>query len=125
MGDLNFDLLADYPFADDLNSTFGLMQLVTEATRVTSTTTALLYHMYMLGLDNASATVKELHIADHCAVVGTLMVHTAYGTSNLLKNKMCCFRSMKNLDQATLADDLTAVQWVEAIKVQEFEFFEF
>ena len=92
------------------------MQHVTEATHVISTTATLLDHMYTLDLDNASATVKELHIADHRAVVGTLMVHTAYGTTNLQKHKVCSFRSVKNLDQAALADDLTAVQWVEALK---------
>ena len=33
----------------------------------------------------------------------------------IIVHKMCSFRSMKNLDQAALADDLTAVQWVEAM----------
>ena len=91
------------------------MQQVAEVTRVTSTTATLLDHMYTLGPDNASATVKELHIADHRAVVGTLMVHMAYGTMNLQKHKMCSFQSMKNLDQAAITDDLKAVQWVEAL----------
>ena len=114
-GDFNINLLSDYQFADDLKNTFGLIQHVTEATRITAKTATLLDHIYTLGLSDVSAIAKELHIADHRAVIGTIKAHQTGSASNSQQHKMCTFRSMKNLDQDALADDLTTVPWEEAL----------
>ena len=58
LGDFKVDLLAINHLVYELSSTFGLKQHIRDLTRITSTTSTLLDHIYTSGLNNINAIVR-------------------------------------------------------------------
>ncbi len=114
-GDFNVDLLCNSQLADDLAATFDLKQHIATATRITATSATLIDHIYSHGIEIITASVSELHIADHCSVSCTVKLQ-----SPLLPNVQChkysTFRSFKRLNQEALTADLTAVPWASLLQ---------
>ena len=114
LGDVNIDLLVDPHAADDLYTTFGLVQHIQEPTRITASTATLLDHIYTSSLQNVSSKVIELHIADHRAMSCTIP-YQGKVQSNLQNHRTITFRSMKGLNQEALHEDLSNIQWTETL----------
>ena len=111
VGDFNIDLHINKQFATNLESTFGLNQHIATSTRITSSSSTLIDHIYTAGLSNISTSVTELHIADHCAVSCNVQYRSTELNNNAQKHKYNTFRPMKNIDIDSLQSDLTSVQW--------------
>ena len=47
MGDFNFNLIADNSFADDINTTLNLKQVISESTRTSGKSCMLIDHIYL------------------------------------------------------------------------------
>ena len=113
-GDVNIDLLANPHAADDLYTTFGLVQHIKEPTGITASTATLLDHIYISSLQNVSSKVIELHIADHRAVPCTIP-YQGKVQSIPQNHRTIAFRSMKGLNQKALHEDLSSIQWTETL----------
>ena len=93
VGDLNINLLSDTLFADTLKAEFHLTQLITEPTRITSSTATLIDHLHT----SQKATIAEsgvvnMHISDHCAIFCSLsLLIMLYVVSSIQQLIYSCF----------------------------------
>jgi hypothetical protein len=109
LGDFNVNLLSDPHMANELDTSFGFKQRITEPTRVTPKSATLIDHVYTADIECVTSKVTELHIADHSAVSCTIMHSNEQ--ENKQHHKLNSLRSMKHLNVDKLQDDLRKVQW--------------
>ena len=117
LGDINRDQLNEqiHRAWTDYMEPFGLTQLVSEATRITSGSRTLINHIYCNYLENVkSVLVPKLGLSDHFPVFVTRKMHnyTPKGKSHY----SISYRSFKNFDEAKFINDLQVVPW-ELIKL--------
>ena len=77
LGDFNTDLLSQTPQSQDILSTllaFHLHQVVNEPTRITSSSSTLIYHVYVSdpSLVNTCSTAPAIGNSDHFSIITTL-----------------------------------------------------
>ena len=113
LGDFNEDLLKNTQFATDMETIFGLKQIICSPTRITSVTATLIDHIYVTGFEDVISTVDELHVSDHCAVTCMISRTTPVGNEQLHRTNT--YRSMKKLDISALCADLDAIQWLDLL----------
>ena len=111
LGDVNRDLLNENIQKSWLEYTesFGLSQLVSEATRVTNNSRTLIDHIYCNTRENISfIDVPTVGLSDHFPVFFTRKIN-----SPLLKSKhiTISYRSYKNFDENKFINELQAVPW--------------
>ena len=111
MGDINRDLLNNqikHAWLDYM-APFGLTQLVSEATRVTSDSRTLLDHIYSNCPANVnSLTVPKIGLSDHFPIFFTRKMHVKPPKMN---HYTISYRSYKNFDEAKFVEDLQSIPW--------------
>ena len=113
-GDFNIDLISNSQFAEDLSSTFDLMQHITNATKTTTTSGTFIDHIYSHGINNIDTYVCEQHIADH-SLDGCAIQLSKLQIPNIQLHMLNTFKSLKNLDHTTFCTDLSAIPWVNIL----------
>ena len=111
MGDINRDLLNN-----QINNVwteyiegFGLTQLVSEATRITSDTKTLIDHIYSNCPENVNSLhVPKIGLSDHFPFFFTRKMHVQPPKTN--HNKIS-YRSFKTFDETKFIEDLQSVPW--------------
>ena len=111
LGDVNRDLLNRQIKTSwsEYMEPFGLSQLVSEATRVTSTTKTLIDHLYTNCPENVtSIDVPKIGLSDHFPIFFTRKMHVQPKKG---KHYTISYRSFKNFDEAKFSNDLNNVPW--------------
>ena len=111
MGDINKDLLNSQikNVWTEYIVSFGLTQLVSEATRVTSNSKTLIDHIYSNCPENVnSLNVPKIGLSDHFPIFFTRKMHVQPPKSN---HFTIFYRSFKNFDEAKFTEDLQSVPW--------------
>ena len=111
MGDINKDLLNSQikNVWTEYIISFGLTQLVSEATRVTSNSKTLIDHIYSNCPENVnSLNVPKIGLSDHFPIFFTRKMHVQPPKSN---HFTIFYRSFKNFDEAKFTEDLQSVPW--------------
>ena len=111
IGDINRDLLncqIKKSWSDYIEP-FGLTQLVSEATRVTSVSKTLIDHIYSNCPENVtSIDVPKIGLSDHFPIFFTRKMHVQPPKG---KHYTISYRSFKNFDEAKFVNDLKNVPW--------------
>ena len=118
MGDLNRDLLNNQikNVWTEYMELFGLTQLVSEATRVTSDSSTLIDHIYSNCPENVnSLNVPKIGLSDHFPIFITRKMHNK-PPQNV--HFTIAYRSFKNFNEAEFIEDLQTVPW-DTIKLFE------
>ena len=80
---------------------------------------SLLDHVYIAaaGIDNAEASVVELHVSDHCATNRAISTRVPKldSTHNIQQHYASSYRNIKKLDDDMLCADLSSAQWFCAL----------
>ena len=111
MGDVNRDLLNSQikNVWTEYIEPFGLTQLVSEATRVTSNSKTLIDHIYSNCPENVnSLNVPKIGLSDHFPIFFTRKMHVQPPKSS---HFTISYRSFKNFDEAKFIEDLQTVPW--------------
>ena len=111
LGDINRDLLNNQinKAWSDYIEPFGLTQLVSEATRVTSHSRTLIDHIYSNCPENVnSLDVPKIGLSDHFPVFFTRKLHVHPTKCN---HFTISYRSFKDFDETKFFADLQAVPW--------------
>ena len=111
LGDINRDLLNNQINRawSDYTEPFGLIQLVSEATRVTADSRTLIDHIYANCPENVtSIDVPKIGLSDHFPIFFTRKLHVQPSKG---KHHSISYRSFKNFDEAKFFSDLKAVPW--------------
>ncbi|MEW8546816.1 MAG: reverse transcriptase family protein [Candidatus Thiodiazotropha sp.] len=111
IGDINRDLLNVHikNAWTEYMEPFGLTQLVSEATRVTSDSQTLIDHVYANCPENVSSThVSKIGLSDHYPIFFTRKMHVHPPKSNHFS---ISYRSFNNFDEAKFIEDLQSVPW--------------
>ena len=111
LGDVNRDLLNRQIKTSwsEYMEPFGLDQLVSEATRVTSTSKTLIDHIYSNCPENVtSIDVPKIGLSDHFPIFFTRKMHVQPKKG---KHYTISYRSFKNFDEAKFSNDLNDVPW--------------
>ena len=111
LGDINRDLLNNQTRKawSDYMEPFGLTQLVSEATRVTPSSSTLIDHIYSNCPENVtSINVPKIGLSDHFPVFFTRKLH---GQPTKRTHYTITYRSFKNFDENKFYADLQAVPW--------------
>ena len=111
MGDINRDLLNN-----QINNVwteyiegFGLTQLVSEATRVTSDSKTLIDHIYSNCPENVNSLhVPKIGLSDHFPIFFTRKMHVQPPKKN---HNTISYRSFKAFDETKFIEDLQSVPW--------------
>ena len=119
-GNFNHNLLKDSPFADNIAANYGWKhiaanygwkQIITEPTRIAKKSAKLLDHIYVshqVGVYNQGTFCP--HISEHIATY--LHIQNVNSVSRQpLRNPASVYRSLKNLKQDQLLNDLSKVPW--------------
>ena len=108
IGDFNIDLLKHNPLWDSIISSFGLTQLINNPTRITSTSSTLIDHIYV---NNASlinkSTQPNLSISDHGVISCERYVKRQKQKPNI--HSEITFRSFKHFNTNAFLIDLSMV----------------
>ena len=111
MGDINRDLLNNQIKTawTDYMEPFGLTQLVSEATRVTSDSRTLIDHIYSNCPENVtSLDVPKIGLSDHFPIFFTRKMHVQ---PPKMSHYTISYRSFKNFDELKFVEDLQSVPW--------------
>ena len=111
LGDVNRDLLNRQIKTSwsEYMEPFGLDQLVSEATRVTSTSKTLIDHIYSNCPENVtSIDVPKIGLSDHFPIFFTRKMHVQPKKG---KHYTISYRSFKDFDETKFSNDLTDVPW--------------
>ena len=111
MGDINRDLLNNQikTVWTDYMESFGLTQLVSEATRVTSDSRTLIDHIYSNCPENVtSLNVPKIGLSDHFPIFFTRKMHVRPPKMN---HYTISYRSFKTFDEAKFIEDIQSVPW--------------
>ena len=117
LGDINRDLLNDQirSIWNDYVEPFGLTQVVSEPTRVTSNSRTLIDHIYCNCPENVkSVLVPKLGLSDHFPIFVTRKIHNRIPKGK--HHHTISYRSFKNFDEHKFINDLQAVPW-DLIKI--------
>ena len=118
MGDINRDLLNNQikNVWTEYMEPFGLTQLVSEATRVTSDSSTLIDHVYSNCPENVNSLyVPKIGLSDHFPIFITRKMHNQ-PPKNV--HFTIAYRSFKNFNEAEFIEDLQTVPW-DTIKLFE------
>ena len=111
MGDINRDLLNNQIKTawTDYMEPFGLTQLVSEATRVTSDSRTLIDHIYSNCPENVtSLDVPKIGLSDHYPIFFTRKMHVQ---PPKMSHYTISYRSFKTFDELKFVEDLQSVPW--------------
>ncbi|MEW8547257.1 MAG: reverse transcriptase family protein [Candidatus Thiodiazotropha sp.] len=111
LGDINRDLLNNQVHGawTDYMEPFGLTQMVSEATRVTSGSRTLIDHIYTNCPENVnSVSVPKIGLSDHFPIFLTRKMHNQMPKGN---HYTISYRSFKDFDEAKFISDLQSVPW--------------
>ena len=111
LGDINRDLLNNqiHRAWTDYVEPFGLMQMVSEATRVTSGSSTLTDHIYTNCPENVNSIhVPKLGLSDHFPIFFARKMHNHIPKGN---HYTISYRSFKDFDEAKFISDLQSVPW--------------
>ena len=111
MGDINRDLLNNQIKTawTDYMEPFGLTQLVSEATRVTSDSRTLIDHIYSNCPENVtSLDVPKIGLSDHYPIFFTRKMHVQ---PPKMSHYTISYRSFKHFDELKFVEDLQSVPW--------------
>ena len=106
LGDFNINMLQPQPSWESTFSLYGLQQVVTEPTRVTSKTATLLDHIYTNNKSKlADISLSDIGLSDHAPVKCSLLCDSI----KVKKNGHTCVysRSLKNFDKDMYLADLS------------------
>ena len=118
LGDINRDLLNNHikKAWTEYMEPFGLIQLISEATRVTYETTTLIDHIYSNCPENVnSINVPKIGLSDHFPIFFTRKMHVQPPKRN---HYTISYRSFKDFNVANFSADLQSVPW-DTIKLFE------
>ena len=106
--DFNVDLLTLMDLYDELQKSFGLIQLIRSPTRVNPTSATLIDHIYLLFGNIMHAGIFNMNIVDHYAVYCCLDGNRdkASGEGRHVTQQFRCF---KKLDTQALLSDLRGI----------------
>ena len=111
MGDINRDLLNNQinnAWTEYIEG-FGLTQLVSEATRVTSDSKTLIDHIYSNCPENVNSLhVPKIGLSDHFPIFFTRKMHVQPPKKN---HNTIFYRSFKAFDETKFIVDLQSVPW--------------
>ena len=111
MGDINRDLLNNQinnAWTEYIEA-FGLTQLVSEATRVTSDSKTLIDHIYSNCPENVNSLhVPKIGLSDHFPIFFTRKMHVQPPKTN---HNTISYRSFKTFDETKFIEDLQSVPW--------------
>lgn len=110
LGDFNINLLnLDTNLSTQFKNvyqTFNFVQLITEPTRITNTTTALL-DLILVNFENTcGAGVVDAQISDHFLVHCTIMFNITEGPERIFK-----YRALKHINFENFQSDLESIPW--------------
>ena len=111
LGDINRDLLNTKikKSWSEYMEPFGLNQLVSEATRVTSISETLIDHIYSNCPENVtSINVPKIGLSDHFPIFFTRKMHVKPSKG---KHYSISYRSFKNFDESKFLNDLEDIPW--------------
>ena len=111
IGDINRDLLNNHinNVWTEYMEPFGLTQLVSKATRVTSNSRTLIDHIYSNCPENVnSLDVPNIGLSDHFPIFFTRKMHVQPPKTN---HFTISYRSFKNFNEAKFIEDLQSVPW--------------
>ena len=111
IGDINRDLLNIQIKSawTEYMQHFGLTQLVSDATRVTSDSSTLIDHVYSNCPENVnSINVSKVGLSDHFPIFFTRKLHVHPSKS---QHFSISYRSFKHFDEAKFIEDLQSVPW--------------
>ena len=111
MGDINRDLLKNQINSvwSEYMECFGLIQLVSGATRVTNDSQTLIDHIYSNCPENVnSLDIPKIGLSDHFPVFFTRKMHVQPPKR---KHYTISYRSFKTFDESKFVDDLKLVPW--------------
>ena len=111
LGDFNKNLLEDNLDKEwqNLTLSLGLTQLISQPTRVTSSSKTLIDHIYTSNEDNiSSVSVNKQTISDHYAILGNRKLNYCV---NKHSHQTITYRSFKRFDENSFTNDLRQVPW--------------
>ena len=111
MGDVNRDLLNKQTKQawSDYKEPFGLVQMVSEATRVTPSSRTLIDHIYTKCTENInSVNVPKIGLSAHFPIFFTRKMHVQPPRR---KHFTISYRSFKDFDETKFANDLLSAPW--------------
>jgi exonuclease III len=118
MGDFNKNLLSDRSFADDIDTNYGLKQIINEPTRIQKITKTqkisrkLIDHICIPReiTINSSGTFN-LHNSDHLATYVQICCFNKPNKSSASHSSAALYRCTKRLNRSNLLKDLSLVPW--------------
>ena len=118
LGDFNRDLLNDHvknPWLDYAES-FGLTQIIQDATRVTNSSTTLIDHIYCNVRENVTfVEVPKIGLSDHFPIFFTRKQNSCLPKK---KHHTITYRSFKNFDENKFINELQSAPW-DAVHIFE------
>ena len=111
IGDFNKNLAHEHSDLEWLNFTMslGLRQMVAQPTRVTPTSSTLIYHIYTnMEEHNNHVSVTKISITDHYAIFGNRKLNFSFGKQC---HQTIDHRSFKHFDEHAFIQDLSLVPW--------------
>ena len=93
----------------NFTTSLGLMQLVSEPTRVTKESKTLIDHIYTNNAENIQwVPVEKICISDHFAVFCNRKSHTSVSKNT---HQVITYQSFKHFDETIFLSDLSCVPW--------------
>lgn len=112
LGDFNIDFQKPHPAWDSTISLFNLHQVIQSATRVTSSSSTLIDHIYVNNPDRVvSAQVHQTSISDHFAIQCT--VACKIPTARTRTHSTITYRSYKHFNEVDFLHDLSECSFKE------------
>ncbi|MCU7800728.1 MAG: hypothetical protein KZQ70_11410 [gamma proteobacterium symbiont of Lucinoma myriamae] len=111
LGDFNRDLLSEHVKKSwlDYTESFGLTQIISEATRVTNISKTLIDHIYCNIQENVTfVDVPKIGLSDHFPVFFTRKQNSCLPKT---KHFTISYRSFKNFDETKFIGELQSVPW--------------
>jgi hypothetical protein len=110
LGDFNLDLLKTQTMWESTYTMFGLTQMIKNPTRITSTSSTLIDHIYTNNINLISnAHLSGIHLSDHspiiCSWTSKIPAPPSKGHTAIL------YRSMKRFDQLLFLRDLSTASF--------------
>ena len=98
----------------DTMTSLGLTQLVNSPTRVTSTTSTLIDHIYTSNEENTLDThVSQIGLSNHYAIFCCRKINFPHFSLKSSSNKSIKYRSFKSFDENAFFQDLSVFPWSE------------
>ena len=118
LGDFNIDMFKQQPAWNSTVTLFGLQQLITNATRITQTSSTLLDHIYTNNTDKVhNITISNKSISDHCPIICTWSCKLPKQPNK--GHTTIQYRSFKNFNKTLFLQDLSQSPFFEVFNFSD------